>query len=401
MLSLVLLTSALAGAAKKYKTLHKFNFKNGAAPVGRLIFDAQGNLYGTTYRGGANSLGDIYELKPNADGTWTERVLYNFGYGNDGNYPYAGLTFDSAGSLYGTTEEGGPHDLGTVFRLARNPDDTWTESVIKLFKGDKDGATPVSGLIFDKAGNLYGTAAGGGNLNCDYPNGCGVVFRLSPNQDGSWTESVIHTFCRDHGACKDGANPFAGLVFDPSGNLYGTTKGGGDGSDGVGVVFKLTPNADGSWSENVLHKFFHRQGDGAYPFAGVILDANGNIYGTTSALGDGWGTVFRLTPMPDGTWRETRHSFTYGDGGTPVAALTSDAAGNVYGTTSVGGINGGGTIFKLISKPGRKLTVRTLHSFELPENGPLGGVILDAGGNIYGAVQGSLKSDGLVFELTR
>ena len=294
-MALTLILGSSAWAAEQYKTIHRFNKQTGVrgfAPAGALILDAAGNLYGTTYSGGASGVGTVFELTPNLDGSWTESVLHSFN-GADGADPYSGLIFDAAGNLYGTTVGGGGYNAGTVFKLAPNLDGSWTESVLHSLNGT-DGAHPYSGLIFDAAGNLYGTTWVGGAF------GHGTVFELTANGDGSWTESVLHAF---NGT--DGAHPYSGLIFDAAGNLYGTTYYGG-GVCGCGTVFKLTPNGDGSWTESVLHAFTIGSGDGNRPRAGLIFDAAGNLYGTTENGGGTLrGTVFKLTPNGDGSWTES------------------------------------------------------------------------------------------------
>jgi uncharacterized repeat protein (TIGR03803 family) len=184
--------------------------------------------------------GVIFELTPNPDGSWKEKVLHTFMDGKDGESPNGALIFDQAGNLYGTTVGGsnlGDCDgvgCGTAFKLTPNPDGSWTESVLHHFTGGKDGADPAAGLIFDHAGNLYGTTEAGGNLNCNSGVGCGVVFKLTPNSNGGWQERVLHAFTD-----RAGAFPLAGLIFDAAGNLYGTT--GGDGTTTFGSVFEITP----------------------------------------------------------------------------------------------------------------------------------------------------------------
>jgi uncharacterized repeat protein (TIGR03803 family) len=321
--------------------LHAFTGPDGARPFAGVIFDAAGNLYGTTLFGGASGYGVVFKLAPNPDGTWTESVLYSFTVGTDGFVPWARLVFDAVGNLYGTTSAADP-GFGVVFKLAPNPDGTWTESVLYSFTGGADGNEPEAGLIFDAAGNLYGTTyVGGSSTACDF--GCGVVFKLAPNPDGTWTESVLYSFTGG----ADGAFPEAGLVFDAAGNLYGTTaNGGAPGSatwcepGGCGTVFKLAPDADGTWSESVLHRF-SGGADGSSPEAGVTFDAAGNLYGTTWNGGDdtacptGCGVVFKLAPSSSG-WSETvLHTFS-GIGGYPVAPVIFDPAGNLYGTASDG-----------------------------------------------------------------
>jgi uncharacterized repeat protein (TIGR03803 family) len=220
-------------------------------------------------------------------------ALYRFTGGKDGSDPQAGLVFDQAGNLYGTTLFGGAQDQGTVFQFTPNQNGGWTESVLYSFcslGNCADGAKPYAGVIFDQAGNLYGTTSTGGDPKC----GCGTVFELTPNQNGGWTESVLHKFCLPSN-CGAGSNPFAGLVFDQAGNLYGTTALGGANPTPYGVIFKMTPKTGGGWTYQKLHTFLDRPG--ARPAASLILDKAGNLYGTTT--GDSiktFGSVFEITP---------------------------------------------------------------------------------------------------------
>ena len=239
----------------------------------------------------------MFELTPNSDGSWTEQVLYTFCSRTncaDGGTAFAGLIFDAEGNLYGTTASGGDLNrcngggCGVVFQLTPNANGTWKENVLHTFAG-RDGWAPTDGLIFDQAGNLYGTTDYGGNLNHCTSYGCGVVFRLTPNADGSWKESVLHKFTGG----KDGAVPVAGLIFDGAGSLYGTTPAGG--AYGHGDVFKLAPNPDGSWTEKVLHQV-PAQSRQQSPVAGVIFDASGNLYGTTHGGTNGQGVIFEIVP---------------------------------------------------------------------------------------------------------
>jgi uncharacterized repeat protein (TIGR03803 family) len=222
-----------------------------------------------------------------------ERVLHSFGSGpDDGSTPVAGLIFDAAGNLYSTTSGGGTYGPGTVFELTP----AGTETVLYSFGAFGDGVSPYAGLIFDAAGNLYGTTYGGGAYQCSLGAGCGTVFELSPNGTGGWTETVLHSF----GNGTDGAIPSAGLIFDAAGNLYGTTAYGGDygGYNGDGTVFELSPNGSGGWTETVLHNFHYNGTDGVSPYAGLIFDAAGNLYGTTREGGtSSYGTVFEITPV--------------------------------------------------------------------------------------------------------
>ena len=187
--------------------LHSFYYSDGFGPEVGLIFDAAGNLYGTTLGGGALQRGTVFKLTPNGDGSWTESVLHSFN-GSDGNWP-RGLIFDAAGNLYGTTYLGGARNVGTVFEFTPNGDGSWTKTVLHSFRGGSDGANPMAGLIFDAAGNLYGTTIWGGGGVC--PNGCGTVFKLRPTLSGTWRFGVLHKFMG-----TPGAYPYAGLVFDHS-----------------------------------------------------------------------------------------------------------------------------------------------------------------------------------------
>ena len=353
------------------KILHSFNLTNGAFPIGGLIFDPVGNLYGTTFEGGAfytcedyaYGCGTVFQLTPGADGKWSEKVLHSFkAQGKDGYWPFdAGVIIDAAGNLYGTTSGGGAHPLcgggtgcGTVFRLTRSADGEWKENVLYSFSG-KDGNAPYSSLILDGTGNLYGTTYQGGGVyssSC-YMNSCGVVFELTRGKDGEWTENVLHRFNGN-----DGSQPRGGLIFDVAGNLYGTTSDGGAyscGGSGCGTAFQLTHSVNGTWKEKVLHNFGKGK-DGTVPFAGMISDAAGNLYGTT--LGGGaygsscgnipCGTVFRLTPDINGQWgEEVLHSFIGVDGSAPDGSLIFDGAGNLYGAAGSGGAYGGGAVFEI------------------------------------------------------
>jgi uncharacterized repeat protein (TIGR03803 family) len=316
---------------------HGGTCRDGLYPSGGLVWDAEGNLYGTTREGGGYAVwGVVYKLSPNPDGHWSETVIHRFAdNGQRGIYPYGTLVFDQAGNLYGTTIEGfGPARWGTVFKLAPNPDGTWTESVLYSF--NEADAYPVSGVIFDQAGNLYGTTIGF--------SGYGMVFELSPTPSGPWKETVIHEFTGG----QDGGSPWGGLVFDQARNLYGTTRGGGpywctEFEGYCGLVYEMSPNPDGSWSETVLHNFSGGK-DGGNSTSNLVFDASGNLYGTTLYGGtgpcvaqdqpSGCGTVFRLAPAGNGNWTETvLHSFRNHPGNYPYAGVTLDAERNLYGTT--------------------------------------------------------------------
>ena len=379
------------------KVLHRFNC-NGTEPNGpyaRLTFDTAGNLYGTTNGCGPYLGGTVFELKPKAGGGYTEKVLHSFNpNGKDGAYPDADLIFDVSGNLYGTTYGGGAFGDGTVFELTPKASGGWAEKVLHSFNR-KDGTNPRAGLIFDAAGNLYGTTLGGGT------NDNGTVFELMPKADGGWAERVLHDFKLDD---ADGAGPYATLVFDGAGNLYGTTSGGG--TYGFGTVFELMPKAGRNWAEKVLHDFKpFVNGDGANPDAGLIFDAAGNLYGTTSDGGhyDTYGTVFELTPVAGGRWTEkVLHSFNIGAGGySPVASLIFDAVGNLYGTTPTGGAGDYGTVFELTPVAGGRWTEKVLHRFNGKDGSyPYGSVIFDGSGNLYGTTSG-VSGEATAFEIMR
>jgi uncharacterized repeat protein (TIGR03803 family) len=388
-----------------YSFQHRYS-TDGAYPYTGVIVDAAGNLYGTTVSGGVadqalHQYGTVFELSPSGGGGWTEKLLHTFGKGADGQYPSTALIFDAAGNLYGCTSAGGMYGYGTVFELSPNPGGGWTEAVLYNFPNETNGS-PSGNLIFDDVGNLYGLAGG--------------VFELSPNAGGSWTETVLYNF----GNGADGQYP-TGLMMSRSGNLYGTTFEGGiynncyDGT-ACGTVFELSPDGRGGWTEAVLHSFGNGT-DGQSPFAGLIMDGAGNLYGTTNAGGiynncnygpiTSCGTAFELSPQLGGGWTETvLHNFGNGtDGQNPESALSSDTAGNLYGTTQDGGLYGNGTVFELSPNPGGGWTETVLHSFN--GNGMDGdfpysaGVIVDTAGNLYGTtvIAGS-HGTGAVFEIT-
>jgi len=380
-----------AWAQSNYKTLHKFTGgADGGGVFGGLILDAAGNLYGTTGGGGANRDGTVFKLTPNTDGSWTEKVLHNFIYNQkDGIGPNGPLIFDQAGNLYGTTDGGGTSNWGTVFELTPNQDGTWSEKVLYSFLAGSDGGYPLAGLVFDAAGNLYGTTLIGGS-------GVGVVFKLTPKASGRWREDVIYTFI----CCSNGIGPASGLVFDAAGDLYGTTNGGG--VYNCGIVFELTPNQDGTWSESVIHSFTGQ--DGSNPRSYLILDKAGNIYGTTPGGGFGQGVAFILTPKQDGTWTEKviHHFNGMGQGGQPYAGLTFDGVGNLYGTTRFGGA-GYGVVFKLSPNSNGGWQETILHRFfDHPGAESYASVIFDAAQNLYGTTGGDgvSKTFGSVFKIT-
>jgi uncharacterized repeat protein (TIGR03803 family) len=411
---LVALLAFTSAAAAAEKVLHNFgNGYDGIGPqFGNLIFDTAGNLYGVTPTGGSAGDGAVFQMTPNQDGGWTERVIYNFRYGDDGAEPSGGLVMDGTGNLYGTTMYGSSHNCGTVYELMPNGSGGWTEKQLHLFRrNNADGCRPYAGLIFDTQGNLYGTTYEGGSLSL------GAAFELSPNGSGGWTERVVHNF----GMGTDGTNPAAPLTLDSAGNLYGTTVNSGYAGCSCGTVFEMTPNGDGSWTEKTLHSFGIGGVGGAFPYSPVIFDTQGNLYGTTSSGGtvtcgdEGCGTAYELTPNGDGGWTyKTIHNFGLynGDGTNPIGGLILDSRGNLFGTTVNGGnfecqftTNPGcGTVFQLAPNGSGGWAESKLHNFGIVSsdgNQPFSGLILDSTGNLYGTTEyGGGNDDGTVFEVT-
>jgi uncharacterized repeat protein (TIGR03803 family) len=405
----------LAWAAPKETSLYNFNggSNDGSAPIGGVVADSAGNLYGTTGTGGSytdcspfgQTCGVVFELSPNG-GSWTESVLYTFTGGSDGGEPLAGLAIDTQGNLYGTTAIGGTYGNGTVFMLSSNAG-VWIESVLYSFRGGSDGAYPQAAVTLHD-GDIYGTTyAGGGNYCLGAPSGCGTIFRLSQGSDG-WTETVLYRFT--NGA--DGAFPYASLILDPSGNLYGTTTQGGYHSNdcapyGCGNVFQLKHGPSG-WTLNSLHAFTY-DSDGSDPIGGLFAGASGTIYGTAAGGGAGFsGTIFQLS-YSKGTWNfGLLYSFSGPDGSAPEATLVGKGE-YLFGTTYGGGAGSGcffggpcGTVFMLhATQSGWKQTV--LHSFS--NNGtdgtyPEDNLILSKGA-LYGTTSAGGSADrGTVFAIT-
>jgi uncharacterized repeat protein (TIGR03803 family) len=346
---------------------------DGGQPSAGVIRDSAGNLYGTTYFGGSAARGVVYEL----DATGHETVLYSFTGGADGRFPIAGVIRDSAGNLYGTTYYGGSGDEGVVYKV----DTGGHETVLHSFTGGGDGLWPYAGVIRDSAGNLYGTTQGGGS-------GGGVVYKV----DTTGRETVLYSFT---GSGADGSLPCAGVIRDKTGSLYGTTFYGGNLScnygAGCGVVYKV----DTTGRETVLYTFTNRT-DGGQPYAGVIRDTAGNLYGTTFKGGTtGEGVVYRV----DATGHETVfRSFTGRDGMQPNAVVIRDSAGNLFGTALWGGSADRGIVYKL-DAAGHETV---LHSFTGGVDGgcPCSSVIRDSAGNLYGTTQaGGSWGWGVVYKL--
>jgi len=409
---MVWLTLACAYAADTLTVLHSLGGSDGQSPTGGLVFDSKGNLYGTAWIGGASGAnclyfygcGTVFELSPASGGGWTFQVIYTFSGAEDGGNPKGDLVVDSQGNLYGTTFYGGVVNTncslgcGTVFELS--PDSSgWTLTTLHAF-GWSDGANPA-GMTRDSRGRLYGTTYYGGSWSV------GTVFELAPSK-GVWHLSTVYTF-GDSNNTAGGIYPNGGLVIDGLGNLYGTANSGGYSSsgcyvNGCGTVFEISPGG----KFTVLHKFLgYLHEDGANSEGTLVLDAAGDVFGTTAfggtSCGSGcsYGTVFKLSHS-SGTWKEkVLHRFNGTDGQQAMGDLAMDRAGNVYGATNYGGTVCGncGTVFT-IQKNGSGFT--SLYSFTAGADGlgPVGGVTLNASGDLFGTVRnGAGLGQGEVFEL--
>jgi uncharacterized repeat protein (TIGR03803 family) len=430
------LAAAPACAEPAYRIIHNFDGAAGGANPNQILgwqsapsFPSSWALYGTTIFGGdtvstacqgmGSGCGVAFKLSPphGRVGRWTEERLHVFAGGADGANAGAGLVADATGTLYGTTGNGGrPVGGGTVFALSPRKTGGWAHTVLYRFGNAPDGVVPVGGLaiagapVSRHAGALYGTTLYGGAA------GYGSVFRLSPPRPGGkdWKETVLHAFT---GNTVEGGYPLAPLIIDAAGTLYGTVNFGG--GWGNGTAFALSPPVVGAsdWTETVLTSFDGP--DGVYPAAGLISDASGALYGTTTMGGvRGEGAVFKLTPPAAGAtgWTETvLHSFTGGtDGGIVPHPLAIDSHGALYGVAVTGGDlscffgQGCGVVFKL-SPPAKGSTVWTetvLHAFTGGTDGglyaksPGAGLIWGPDGRLYGTTyQGGLHGAGTVFTI--
>jgi uncharacterized repeat protein (TIGR03803 family) len=388
LLSALLPLAAASLARAQFTTIYSFTGgTDGGYPYDTPLY-VNGALYGTTFAGGTG-WGVVFGMTAAGE----EKVLYSFGTNpNDGANPYDSVVRDSAGNLYGTTQEGGTDIVGTIFKVTK----AGKESILYDFfwQGGVTGFYPTAGLILDTAGNLYGITTGGNN------SGGGVVFQLTP----TGTLNVLYSFT--NGA--DGGGPDASLIFDSSGNLYGTTGAGG--ASGVGTVFELSPEPAGGcatgiytgngWCETVLYSFTG-SADGSQPLASLIFDGSGNLYSTTLGGGaSGYGTVFELSPEPatgcpagsytgNGWCENALYSFTGGaDGAHPVAGLVRETTGNLYGTTEFGGAQPGYAGYGVVFEVTPRGVETVLHTFTgaYPGDGgyPLGGLVQDPKGDLYG-----------------
>lgn len=417
-IAIAILTSATLAVAQRAMAQQErviYTFTNridGLSPQGGLVFDKAGNIYGVTWEGGKFRGGTVFKLTTESNGGAAESVLHSFKPdGQDGLDPNGGLILDAAGNLYGTTYTGGsrpcPYYLGTrgcgtIYELISQPDGKWTEQILHEFTGGAgDGSNPEAGLIFDAGGNLYGTTYYGGSSKECGIEGCGTVFELTPGADGTWHEKILFNF---HPTA--GTNPIAALTLDASGDLYGTTTYAGTGSNGT--VFELTPSTSGEWNESVLHSFAFGTTDGADPESGITFDSAGNLYGTTFLGGDeGYGTLYELTPSGGGPWTETIiHSFqgNFSDAAQPgEGKLVFDTFGNLYGATGTGGTSFQGAVFQFSPSAGGGWTESILHSFAPGPGGyyPFSNVILDSARDIYGTTGAYGGGNNSVYEIVR
>jgi len=403
-----------------FAVLHEFTNTDGNGPYSGVIRDSVGKVYGTTGFGGIHNKGVIYKLDPSG----TETVLYNFTEAG-GSLPYAGVITDSAGNFYGTTVSGGTSNLGVVYKV----DAAGLETVLHTFAGGADGEAPNAGVIADSVGNLYGTTLHGGSsaslgvvYEIESDGAESVLYSFPPSTDGkspeagfrdsagnlygttslggasnqgviykvesTGVEKVLYSF---KGA-PDGGQPYGGVFADPAGNLYGTSYSGG--AYNQGAIYELTATGQ----ETVLYSFTGVL-DGDYPRSGVIRDSAGNLYGTSTGAGSeiSSGAAYKLDTAGHLT---VLHSFTGGtDGGYPYSGLIADSSGDLYGTTSVGGTYGQGTVYKLDEQGFETV----LYSFTGGNDGgsPQAGVIRDSSGNLYGTTAyGGNDSSGVLYRLS-
>jgi uncharacterized repeat protein (TIGR03803 family) len=371
--------------------IYRFSGSNGALPQAGVIFDGAGNLYGTTTYGGANDLGTAFELLPSGHG-WSEQLIHSFGPYSQGQVPTAALSLGHDGDLYSTTAQGGISRNGLTYEL-KHTKSGWTYAVVQAFDG-YNGSEPESGVILHSR-DAFGTTASGGPGSAS---GSGVLFELI-RKHGTWSEKVLHLF----GTMGAEPNyPQGGLVRDATGNLYGTsTYGGIRGPCNVytcGTVYVHRPDSTG------VHIVYAFKGgsDGQWPLYGLAFDASGNLYGATES------TVFELSPTKGTRWKETiLHSFAASAGSGRISVVTLDSTGNVYGVTDFGGDphcfqNGCGLVYKLTRRHGA-WSYSVLHAFGGGSDGafPNGPLVFDATGNLYGTTLGDdTGSDlGTVFEI--
>lgn len=401
--------AVLTVPAQTFQVMHSFTGQgDGSNPANGLTLDRAGNLYGGTSLGGDSSeyclstCGMLFKVT-RAGSNWIYNPLYLFP-GGLGGAQAGRLTFGPNGSLYGLGGDA-VYNLQPQANRCSSFSCPWNDTILWSFCC---GILFPGGLTFDASGNIYGGSYYGGYLSRDVcqDSGCGYIFQLVPTTEG-WSENIIYEF---HGG--DGAYPNGQLVFDPAGNLYGTTINAGVEGDGDGNVFKLTPSGDGYWNETILYRFTGGT-DGKYPYAGVIFDSSGNLYGATSRAGaDNGGTIYELTPSSGGWNFNLLYTFTQGNGGVGYS-LIMDGNDNLYGTTTAGGDYNFGNVFKLTRGDGG-WTYSSLHDFTGGSDGayPIGSVAIDSSGDLYGATVGGGNTNsscdpnyqhqcGVLFEITQ
>jgi uncharacterized repeat protein (TIGR03803 family) len=399
-LSLAMFLSGILASAATYSTIFRFSGVNGLQSRFGLVADSQGNFYGVTSSGGSNAClpkgcGVVFELSPTTGGGWTERVIYAFkGAPSDTAFPTTDLVFDTHGNLFGGTNS--PSGAGAIFELTPSSGSAWTEKLIFNFSAVY--FSPTGQLAFDSKGNLYGTVIGGPTFE-NY----GGVYEISPQSNGTWQANLIHGFTNTNG---DGYQPLGGVVVDGVGNVYGTTYRGG--ANNWGIVYELTPNS-GTFTEKILHTFTNST-DGSYPNVPLMIDGSGNLYGTTTGGGpvdNPYGLVYELSPSGS-TWTQTvLYNFAPYPAASGGSNVVFDSRGNLYGTTQAGGTQcngpGCGTVFRLTPQTSGPWKSTTLHTFASAGDGslPVAGVVLDSAGNIYGITEfgGDRDGKGTIFEI--
>jgi len=401
--SLVILLAGAATAASTFKVLYSFKGgTDGGFPFDQLVLDPAGNLYGVTGSGGSitecygSGCGAVFELMPR-DGRWAQTVLYSIP-ASASPYPDPNgpLVRDSSGSLFGVIAYAGDPvcQCGEIYELTRSAG-VWTETDLHNFVGGaSDGQYVNQGLVRDSAGNFYGSTGGGGNQDC----GCGTVFEFSPGPDGAWTETLIYQFT----GARDGGYPSGPMAIDAQGNLYGITQSGG--VYGYGTAYKLALS-NGTWTETTLFDFtIDASGGSVSQISGLAVDAAGDLFAAAPyAGGNQVGILYELKPTAGYSNYSVVHTFTgASDGGYPFGGLTTDKAGNVYGTTIYGGTYEYGTVYKFVPGKGGRWNETVLHSFTNGSDGSYPeGVILDSSGNLYGtSAEGGANNNGIVFEIT-
>jgi uncharacterized repeat protein (TIGR03803 family) len=364
----MILFGVTLAAAQTENTLYTFTGgPDGSWPKAGVVFGPDGNLYGATQYGGAYTFGTVYKVT-HSGGTWTETVIYDFTDVNDGAGPIGSVAFDAAGNIYGTTAFGNRN--GTVFELTHAPDGTWLASQLYSFTGGNDGQEPLTGVVIDKAGNLYGTATLGGT------SGNGVLYELSPNGDGTWTQKVIYAF----GSVPGGLIvPTSALLIDASGNLYGAAET----ESTAGSIYELSPNSDGSWTEQILYSFTGK-GDGGEPEV-LTFDGPNTLFGgaggggktSTTCLPFGCGTIFRLTRSTGGSWHFNLLYQFDGTTGSDPNGIAADPSGNLFGTALNGGPSSGVAFELKRNSTGQGWTYSSLYDFGADGGGiePMGLVV--------------------------